>query len=81
MLLDALEIDVDLRFHAVFVVLAYLNASTPRQEIRVIGDIGDEVEHLLCRVTDQYSFLDICHKGRNAWQEWEALRALPRPRC
>ena len=76
MLLDSLEVDVDLRFHAGLVLTANLDAAAPGQEIGVVGDIGDEVEHLFRRMADQHGFLDICHKGRNTWQEWEASRPL-----
>ncbi len=65
MLPDALEIDVDLCFHVTFVMVANVDAAAPRQKIGVIGDIGDEIEHLLRGMTDQHSFLDICHRGRS----------------
>ena len=60
-------------------VSSWRRISTPPhhgQEIGVIGDVGDEVEHLFRRMADQYGFLDICHKGDSTWQEWEASRPL-----
>ncbi|CAN0621717.1 protein of unknown function [Burkholderia multivorans] len=78
-LLDALEADVDPRLHAGLVLAADLYAAAPRQEIRVIGNVGDEVEHLFRRMTDQYGFLDICHKSRGiAKVKTQAGRSTPR---
>jgi len=78
-LLDALEIDVDLRLHAGIVPMTDLDASAPGQEVRVIGDVGDEVEHLFRRMADQHGFLDICHKLNSTWQGWTGAAGFPCP--
>jgi len=81
MLLDTLEVDVDARFHPAVVLTANLDAAAPGQEIGVIGHVGDEVEHLFRRMTDQYGFLDICHKSRGIAQGGNASRAIHAPLC
>ncbi|CAM2159520.1 hypothetical protein PT2222_50358 [Paraburkholderia tropica] len=67
-LLDTLEVDVDLRLHTGFVLATNLDAAAPRQEVGVVVDVGDEVEHLFRRMANQHGFLDIRHKLRNARQ-------------
>ncbi|CAB4396816.1 unnamed protein product [Rhizophagus irregularis] len=49
-LLDAMEIDADLRDQLVALALDDFHRVTPRQELGIVLDLGDEVEHLFCAI-------------------------------
>ncbi|CAG9227919.1 hypothetical protein BGLA2_420130 [Burkholderia gladioli] len=75
---DALEVDVDPRLHAGLVLAPDLDAAAPGQEVRVVGHVGHEVEHLFRRMADQYGFVDICHKSRGIKSGGRAGPTAPR---
>jgi hypothetical protein len=52
-LLDAVIVDADAGHHCIFTPLTDLDTAAPRQELGIVLDAGDQIEHLLGAITEE----------------------------